>query len=430
MSVILEFEDSGPCQKKLKVEVPAPAVEAETQRVVAEFRRNAKLPGFRKGKVPTELVERKFKSDIDQEVIDRLVPRYWRQAEAEKQLEPLSAPTLDDVDLVPGEGLTFVARVEVRPEIDLGGLDGFDLPEIQTEPTADEVDEALEELRRNAGEWQAVDRAAARGDRVLGEIRRIDDEEGDPQPYAVELGDERVWEELSLELTGKSAGQEGEFERTQEVDGVSETHGYRVRVDTVQERELPELDDELAGKIGEFETVEALREDLEKRIGASKQQQRRREREKALTDQLRERHPLALPEGVVDNEIEGMLREYAESLASQGVDLEKAGIEWPALAEQVRPQAEKRVHARLLLDAAADQLEVEVEEADFEKALAAIARAQGQTTSAVRQALDRSGRLGGLRASLRRDKTLRRLLGEVEPGADAGAETEAESKDD
>ena len=137
----------------------------------------------------------------------------------------------------------------------------------------------------------------------------------------------------------------------------------------------------------------------------------------------RGRRLLDLPESglrelIVDNEIEGMLREYAESLASQGVDLENAGIEWPALAEQVRPQAERRVHARLLLDAAADQLEVSVAEDEFENALAAIAKAQRQTTVAVRQALDRSGRLSGLRASLRRDKTLRQLMGDVEPDAE------------
>ena len=408
------------------MEVPAPAVEAETRRVVEEFRRNAKLPGFRKGKVPTQLVEAKFKSEIDQEVIDRLVPRYWRQAEAEKQLMPLLAPTLEDVDLVPGEGLTFVARVEVRPDIDLGDLDPFDLPDPKTEPTPGEVDEALEEVRRNAGEWRPVERPASRGDRVLGEIRRTDveEEEANPQPYAVELGDERVWEELSLELTGKSSGQEGEFERTQEEEGDSETRGYRVRVDTVQERELPELDDELAKKIGSFESVSDLRADLENRLEAGKQQSRGREREKALTDQLIERHPLALPEGVVNNEIEGMLREYAESLASQGVDLENAPIEWPALAEQVRPQAERRVHARLLLDTAADRLEVAVAEDEFEKTLAAIARAQGQTTGALRQTLDRYDRLAGLRASLRRDKTLRQLMGEEE------AEPEETSEED
>ena len=93
MSVVLSIEDVGPCRKRLKVEVPAPAVEAESKRVVEEYRKHAKLPGFRKGKVPTELVKQKFHKEIEQDVVERLLPRYWKQAEAESELDPLLPPS-------------------------------------------------------------------------------------------------------------------------------------------------------------------------------------------------------------------------------------------------------------------------------------------------------------------------------------------------
>ena len=151
-----------------------------------------------------------------------------------------------------------------------------------------------------------------------------------------------------------------------------------------------------------------------------------------MLDQLLARHPLELPQGVVDSEIEGMLKEYAQSLAGQGVDLEKAELDWQGMAEQIRPQAERRVHARLLLDAVTSQEKIEVDEEDFETALASIGKAQGQSAVRVRKALDRSGNLAGFRAQLGREKAIKRLLGDegeetVEQTPEAGTEAENDS---
>ena len=426
MSVVLSIDEVGPCRKQLKIEVPAPAVEAETRRVVEEFRRKTRLPGFRKGKVPRELVEQRFQSDIQQEVIDRLVPRYWRQAEAEKELDPLMPPSLEDVDLQPGAELTFVASVETRPLIEVGDLENFELPEVEITPTAEEIDAALDDLRRNLAEWVAVGRAAARGDLVVGELTpEPGDSEAKPEEKTIsfEVGDPQVWEELSLEATGKTAGQttivvrrEGEGEEAVE-------QRFRLRITEVKERELPPADDAFAARVGEFSDLAALEETLGKRLEQEKRRERRQQRERSLTDQLRERHPLKLPRGVVDSEIEAMLRDYASGLAMRGVDLEKTQLDWREMGEKVRPQAENHVHSRLILDAVAEELALEVTEAEFEQTLANLARAEGKTTVAVRQTLDRAGRLGPLRAQLRREKTMRHLMG------DSVEETEQEDRD-
>ncbi len=426
MSVVLSIDEVGPCRKQLKIEVPAPAVEAETRRVVEEFRRKTRLPGFRKGKVPRELVEQRFQSDIRQEVIDRLVPRYWRQAEAEKELDPLMPPSLEDVDLQPGAELTFVASVETRPLIEVGDLENFELPEVEITPTAEEIDAALDDLRRNLAEWVAVGRAAARGDLVVGELTlEPGDSEAKPEEKTIsfEVGDPQVWEELSLEATGKTAGQttivvrrEGEGEEAVE-------QRFRLRITEVKERELPPADDAFAARVGEFSDLAALEESLGKRLEQEKRRERRQQRERSLTDQLREPHPLKLPRGVVDSEIEAMLRDYASGLAMRGVDLEKTQLDWREMGEKVRPQAENHVHSRLILDAVAEKLALEVTEAEFEQTLANLARAEGKTTVAVRQALDRAGRLGPLRAQLRREKTMRHLMG------DSVEETEQDDRD-
>ena len=187
MSVVLSIEEVGPCRKRLKIEVPAPVVEAETERVVGEFRRSAQLPGFRKGKAPTHVIQSKYQSDIEKEVVERLLPRFWRQAEAEAELDPLLPPDVDEVDLKPGEALTFLASVEVRPEIELGDIESFELPDPDVEPTEEDLGRAIEDMRRAIAEWVEVERAVAQGDLITGMLLALDDEAEDVDSYGVEL---------------------------------------------------------------------------------------------------------------------------------------------------------------------------------------------------------------------------------------------------
>jgi trigger factor len=433
MSVVLSLEDVGPCRKQIKVEVPAPAVEAETQRVVRDYGQKVRLPGFRQGKVPSELVRRRFAKEIDQEVKERLLPRYWKQAQAESSLEPLLPPEVDEVsELQPGEPLTFVATVETRPQIELRNIDSFDLPDPEVEPGTMEIEETIDNIRKQMSEWVAVDRPASRGDQLSLQVTTLGSPEHPEErtdPVTVEVGDPQVWEELSLAVQGLSAGQETTFERRHEhpaaeEGGAPEVHEqrFRVKVDEVKERDLPPLDDAFAAKVNpEFATFEALREAVVARLRQQKDEQRREARHQALLDQLRDRHPIDLPQGVVRREVEGMVQDYAENLSRRGVDVEKAHIDWGRVGEEMAPMAEKRVHARLLLDAVADHRELAVTEEEFERTLAVLARAQGVSTPVLRRKLDEDGRLTSLRSQLRREKTIRTLLGEPDEDAPAAS---------
>ena len=418
MSVVLSVEEVGPCRKQLKIEVPGPAVAAETERVIGEYRKRARLPGFRVGKVPTNIVRSRFKKEIEQDVVERLVPRYWHQAEAEQKIDPLLPPELGEVDLNLGESMTFTATVETRPEIALGNYKDVPLPDPSTGATNEEVDKQLEDLRRRAGEWKKVERPAGRGDRVVAEIREgaAATETAEPQKTSFEIGDERVWEELSLAATGLAPGQSSTFRRR--AGEGEEAKEYKVRVESVEELELASLDDELAKKVSKFQSLAELRSAVDQMIVDAKKRDRARQRENALLQALRERHPLQLPEGVVQQEMETMVREYAHQLSHQGVNLEKAEIDWGALGERARPDAERIVHSRLLLDAIAEAESIAVPEEKLEALLAEIARERKSTPLAVRRDLDNSGRLVGLRRQLRRQETVRQLLGE-----DAGLES-------
>lgn len=444
MSVVLSMEEVGPCRLQLRVEVPTPAVEAEEQRVTQEFAKKARIPGFRKGKVPTPMVRRQFGDEIRRELLDRLLPRYWKQAAAERELDPLGPPSVTDVAWEDGAPLAFTAVVEVRPPIELRNYKDFALPEPNVEPTPAEVAAFVEQLRQSRAEWRPVERAAATGDRARVEVRERGSA-GEPQTAEIEIGSERVWEELSLAVTGLTAGQGGSFTRTHTHPAAAAHEGHEghegdegseapppaetvheatwdVRLLDVREPVLPELDAAFAAQFGEFAELAELEADIARRLAQSKREEAREERERALLDQLTERHPLTLPEGVVRNETEALLREYAEGLSRRGVDIEKAEIDWQKIGEQAQPHAERRVKARLLLDAVADAESIQVSAEEFEQALAVVARLQGLATGALRQRLDEAGELTGFAARMRREKTVRFLLGESPaPGAPAGA---------
>ncbi len=433
MSVVTSIEDTGSCRKKLTIEIPAEAVEAEMGRVVGKFRKSLKLPGFRAGKVPVSMVHQRFREEIRQEVVDRLLPRYWHQAQAEKNLDPMLPPKVEELDLEPGKPMTVVASVETRPEFELADFRNFDLPAEDTEPRADEIEDALTDLRRQHAEWNPVERPAARGDLVVGKIAAEGAEE---QPLQVELGGDGVDDELTLTLTGRSAGQTADYRRR---DGDGEEKDFSIEVTAVKEQELPELDDELASRFG-VDSVEALRQAVEDNMRRASEQKLRQRREHAMLEQLRKRHPLELPSGVIDKQAERMLEEYAERLHSQGVDLDNAGLDWEKMAEQIRPQAEQRVHDQLLLDAIAAAEKLRLDEQEFERVLSALAAPQKQSSLALRQQLSESGRLEGLRAQMLREQTVRFLLGDEDSedeaaedgtGSEGGAESEGgrESED-
>jgi trigger factor len=447
MSVVIAFEDAGPCRKQLTIEVPAPAVEAEMGRVVADYRQKVSIPGFRKGKVPQGLIQQRFRSDIEKEVADRLIPRYWQQAQAEKSLEPLLPPQVEDLKLKSGEALTFVASVEIRPRIELKDYRAFDLPEGKTEATQEEVDGAIDGLRRQQGTWVPVERAAARGDLVTGQMRRLpgdepaaesvaetaagDEEEGaeENRSFEIEVGGDGVSEEMNLALTGALAGRSAKLSQEAGEGEDKQTLHFDLDIIAVKEKELPEIDEEFVGQVSPFKTVDELLKAVSEQLSTSKRGELHQNRRKEVMEKLIERHPFDLPVGVVEQEVESMMREYAENLMQQGVDLEKMPMDWERMAVDIKPQAERRVHGRLILDAIAEADELKIDEKEFEALLGQLAAAQGQSAFVLRQQLSDSGRLEDLRSQVLREHTLKHLLGELPAGDEAGETEEASAED-
>lgn len=444
MTVVVKKREIGSCRQEIVIEVPAEEVDAEYLQVARDYRRRARLDGFRKGKAPLDLIRQRFAEAIGEDVSERLAPRYWTLAREEEDVHAMLPPSVGPVEVVPGQPLRFTVTVDVEPEVEIGDDRSFELPQPETEPTEAEVDEVLEQVRLERSTWVPVDRSAARGDRVRGKVHRAampgydeqaagggdddDQESRGPATHDIdlELGDERVWPELTDNLTGLSAGQTATFERVEQEDDIERQRRYDVEVHEVLERKLPEVDDDWAGGLAaSIGSVEDLRENLRSQVEARKTEASRQQRTDALLEQLRERYPVDLPEAVVEREALQMARSYANNLARQGVDLEQQQLPWEQMMEEIRPQAGKRAHASFLLDRIAREDGIEPTPQDLERALDVMARARNTHRGRLRRELERDGGLEMLKIELRRDRTVQALL-EVNAPTDPspGAEDE------
>lgn len=453
MTVVVSKRDVGVCRQEFEIEVPASEVDAEYLRVARDYRRRARIDGFRKGKAPLDLVRQRFAGAIGEDVSERLAPKYWRRASEEDGVQAMLPPSVAPVQAAPGEPLRFTVTVDVEPEVEIGDSRSFELPRPETEPSEAEVDELLEQVRLQRSTWVPVERAAARGDRVRGRIHRAalpgyvpeaagEDEDHDdahdqrgPATHDIdlELGDERAWPELTDNLTGLSAGQKADFERPETEDDVERQRRYEIEVDEVLERKLPDVDDAWASSLAAaIETVDDLRRQLGEQVQAQKAEQAGQQRTDALLDQLRERYPVTLPEAVVEREALQMARSYANNLARQGFDFERQQLPWEQLMEEIRPQAEKRAHSSFLLDRIARDDGVEATAEDLERALEIMARARNTNRGRLRRELERDGGLELLRVELRRDRTVQSLLAANAPPEEPSApvdEPAAEGED-
>ena len=452
MSVVVSRREVGVCRQEFEIEVPASEVDAEYLRVARDYRRRARIDGFRKGKAPLDLVRQRFAGSIGEDVSERLAPKYWQRASEEDGVHAMLPPSVAPVQAAPGQPLRFTVTVDVEPEVEIGDSRSFELPQPETEPSEAEVDELLEQVRLQRSTWAPVERAAARGDRVRGRIHRSalpsyvpeaaaeddsdrDQDERGPATHDIdlELGDERAWPELTDNLTGLSAGQKADFARTETDEDVERQRSYEIEVQEVLERKLPDVDDDWAsGLAATIETVDDLRRQLGEQVQARKTEQAGQQRTDALLDQLRERYPVTLPVAVVEREALQIARSYANNLARQGFDLERQQLPWEQLMEEIRPQAQKRAHSSFLLDRIARDDGVEATAEDLERALEIMARARNTNRGRLRRELEREGGLEMLRVELRRDRTVQALLAANAPPEEASApadEPAAEGED-
>jgi trigger factor len=347
--------ESGAWQKVLAIEVPAEELAEDYAAILEDYQKRAVLPGFRKGRVPRNVLELQFGHSLEHEVLERAVKRSYERALREHKLEPVSFPAIEKIRFDKGKPLTYEAKVEIRPEVTPRDYFGLDVQPAEPAVGDEDVEKAIEDLRQRTAEWVPVEREAAPGDAVLVDYVRLNPK-GKPihrsqqKDALVELEAQGLLPEFREHLLGKKPGDHVDFPVTYPADFRNEelrgkSVSFSLDVKGVRERKLRPLDDAFASEVVGMSDLAELKARIRLNLEGEARLKAMRDQEEAMIDQILAKNPLVLPES--------MVREYLDELLQRLKDESRS---WTAEEEtrfrsEYRPLAERRIKRDLLIDA-------------------------------------------------------------------------------
>ncbi|BBX72849.1 trigger factor [Mycobacterium shinjukuense] len=410
-------EQLSPTRVRINVEVPFAELEPDFQRAYKELAKQVRLPGFRPGKAPIRLLEARFgREQMLDQIVNEALPSRYGQALAESEIQPLGRPNIEVTRKEYGQDLTFTAEVDVRPKITLPDLSALQVTVDAIEVSDDDVDAELQSLRARFGTLTAVDRPVAVGDSVTIDLRATVDGEDVPNAAAEglshEVGSGRLIAGLDDAVVGLSVDESRVFTaKLAKGEHAGKDAQVTVTVRSIKERELPAPDDEFAQLASEFDTIEELRANLGEQVLAAKRARQAEQIRNATIDALLEQVDVPLPESYVqaqyDSVIHSALRglnhdegRFNELLVEQGSSRE-------AFDAEARSASEKDVKRQLLLDALADDLQVQVGQDDLSERLLTTSRQYGIEPQQLFAYLQEHNQLPSMFADVRRELAIR-----------------------
>lgn len=419
--MLLNYEDVSPVKKIVEVEIPADLISSESQRVTNEFSRQAKIPGFRPGKVPAGIVRTRFAKEIQEQVIERLLPRTFRDAIADKNLDIVGDPHLQHLDpFIEGAPVKYKAEFEVKPHIELADYRGIEIDDPKIEVADHDVESMIERLREQASAYRPItDRGLEEGDYAMIEMTTSgDDVEPETRSGHFRAGEETPLPELHDALRGKTPGEAISFEKTYGDDAQSERFRgknirHEVTLKEIRVQEKPEVNDEFAQATGGWESVDAMREAISADIRRHRELEARRSKQNQIGERLLATHEFEVPETLVEEEVGKSLQNYARFLASQGIDIEQAQIDWQKMRDEFAPEAVKRVKRALILEEIAKKEGLVVSDVEVDAEIRRAAKEADRDFAEVKHRLRHDGGYEQLRMSLSQERALELLLREA-----------------
>ena len=408
---------------KLSVEVDEEtfdvAVDAAFKRIAKEVR----MPGFRPGKAPRRLLEAQFGSAVGrEEALREAMPEYYAQAVIDHDVDVVAPPEIEITGGQEDGPVQFDAVVEIRPSVSAAGYDGLRVEIPNPVASDEEIDEQIDNLRRNFAELCAVERAAADEDHVTIDIEATHGDEPVPglttTDYDCLLGSGAVVPEIDENLRGASAGDEIEFSADHPDPEEEEPLQFSITVKEVKEAVLPDLDDEFAKANSEFETVEDLRADMADRMNTMRIQQANMAVQQNTAEALAALVTDEIPESMIENEINARIQDLVQRLQQQGMDvgayLEAVGQTAETLAAEFREPAEQAVKVDLALRSVADLQGLVPDDDRIDEVIAEMAGPSGQDPDELKARLAEVGQISALRADLAKQAAMEWLTDNVE----------------
>ncbi len=403
----LQVEKLEKNMAKLTIEVAPEELEKAIEKAYQKNKKKISIPGFRKGKVPRQMVERMYGKEVFYEdAVNDLLPEAYAKALDECEEDIVSSPKIDVVQVESGQPFIFTAEVALKPEVRLGKYKGVKVDKIDTEVTDEEVDARIEEERqRNARNIVVEDRPVKDGDMTVLDFEGFVDGEafegGKGEDYSLTIGSGAFIPGFEEQLIGAEIGKETEVSVTFPEDYHAEdlkgkAAVFKCTVKEIKEKELPELDDEFAGEVSEFETLAEYREDVRKNLTENKEAEAKRQKEDAVIDAIVNDSDMELPEPMIETQQRQMVDEFAQRMRMQGLTLEQyyqfTGSNYDMLFDQTRTQAEKRIKSRLVLEAVAEKENIEASEEDYTKEIERMAEMYQTEPDKVREMFNENGK--------------------------------------
>lgn len=400
------LEDISSTKKRLKIEVPAEAIESEIKKGLSEAQKKARIPGFRPGKAPMPLIEKKFGKDIEADVLEKIIPEFYLKAIKEADITPVSRPVVEDsFDFKRNESLSMTVAVEVRPKVENLNYEGVTVKEVPVEVKDDEIDTVLNRLAEEKATYESADEAVNSGDLVT--IDYTVREDGTvAKDVVLKVGSGPYPQEFFDGLAGKKKDEEFTIEASFPEDSQSPFAGKRpkfeIKIKDIKRRSLPAIDDEFAKDLG-FENIGLLKDKIRENILASKNTESERARQREILDKLIESHRFDVPESLLNAEIGGIISEIRASGKDERTD--------EAIKEELMPHAEKSVKASILLELIGEKEGITVSDDDVKEELLDMAQKYYVSPdNIIKYYMAKDGSLEGLKHSVFEKKVLNFLL--------------------
>ncbi|WP_321010183.1 trigger factor [Hungatella effluvii] len=402
----LQVEKLEKNMAKLTVEVPAEQFEKALTTAFNKNKSRFNIPGFRKGKAPQAMVEKMYGVEVlYEDAINEALDATYGDAVTESELDVVSRPEIDVVQVEKGKELIYTATVAVKPEVTLGEYKGIEVEKASAEVSDEDIEAELKKVQEQNSRLITVeDRAVEDGDQTVVDFEGFVDgtpfEGGKGEDYPLTVGSHSFIDTFEEQLIGKNIGEECEVNVTfPEEYHAKELAGkpavFKVTVKEIKRKELPELNDEFAGEVSEFETLEEYKNDVKAKLSLTKQKEAATENENHVVDKVVENATMDIPEPMIDSQVNNMVNDYARRMQSQGLSLEQymqfTGMTIDTLKEQMKPQAVKRIQTRLVLEAIVKAENITVSDEAVEKEIADMAESYKMEVAQIKEYMGENG---------------------------------------
>lgn len=385
---------------KLTIEVPAEELDKAIQKAYQKNKNKFNVPGFRKGKVPYAMIEKMYGAGVFyEEAANDLIPEAYANAAAESELEIVARPEISVTQIEKGKPFVFEAEVTLKPEVKLGEYKGIKVEKADTKVSAKEVNAELDKIKeQNARLVAADDKAIEEGDQATidfeGFVDGVAFEGGKGEDYPLTIGSHSFIDTFEDQLVGKKVGDEVEVnvtfpEQYQAEELAGKPAMFKVNIKEIKVKELPELDDDFAQDVSEFDTLAEYKEDVKKNLEEKKKEEAEQQKEADVIKAIVEDAKMDIHEKMIKAQAQQMVEDFAQRIQSQGLSFEQymqfTGSTPEMLLEQVTPQAEERIKARLVLEAVVKAENIEVSDEEFEKELEEMAKQYNMELDQIKQ---------------------------------------------